>query len=126
VLNEALAEVDRLPADAWEREVAITPLIEARFKIQQDAADEAEREFLMSTQDLYEEWRQKTEQAGVERNAKQYLLETYETRFGAIPADLQSVIQATHDEPTLHAWFKLALTRSADEIVAAIHASRAS
>jgi hypothetical protein len=106
--------------------VAIPPLVEARFKIPQDAADEAEREFLMSTQDLYEEWRQKTEQVGAERMRKQDLFETYETRFGAIPADLQAVIEATHDEPTLHAWFKLAITRSADEIAAAIHASRAS
>jgi hypothetical protein len=134
VLNEALTELDRLPPDAWEREVAITPLVEARFRIPQDEADEAEREFLMSTQDLYEEWRQKTEQAGVERGIGQGaermrkldLLELYETRFGAIPADLQATIEATHDEPTLHAWFKLAITRSADEIAAAIHASRAS
>jgi hypothetical protein len=130
VLNEALAELDRLPADAWERAVAIPPLVEARFKIPQDVADEAEREFLMSTQDLYEEWKQKTEQAGVERGiehkAKQDLLELYETRFGAIPAELRAAIQATHDEPTLHAWFKLAITRSAEEIAAAIHASQAS
>ncbi len=134
VLNEALVELDGLPGDAWERVVAITPLVEARFRIQQDGADEAEREFLMSTQDLYEEWRQKTEQVGVERGigqgierkAKQYLLETYEIRFGAIPAALQAAIEATHDEPTLHAWFKLAITRSAEEIAAAVHASRAS
>jgi hypothetical protein len=134
VLNEALAELDGLPAEAWERAVAITPLIEARFKIQQDGADEAEREFLMSTQDLYEECRQKTEQIGVERgiergierNAKQYLLETYETRFGAIPAELRAAVEATHDAPTLHAWFKLVITRSAEEIAAAIHASRVS
>ena len=126
VLNEALVELDRLSTDAWERTVAIPPLIETRFMMPHDAADEAEREFLMSTQDLYEEWRQKTEQAGVERKAKQDLLEIYETRFGAIPADLQAVIQATHDEPTLHAWFKLTITRSAEEIAAAIHASRAS
>ena len=64
--------------------------------------------------------------AGIERKAKQDLLETYETRFGAIPAALQAAIEATHDEPTLHAWFKLAITRSAEEIAAAVHASRAS
>jgi hypothetical protein len=84
----------------------------------------------MSTQDLYEEWRQKTEQAGVERGIertrKQDLLETYETRFGAIPAELRAAIEATHDGPTLHAWLKLALTRSAEEIAAAIRASSAS
>jgi hypothetical protein len=36
------------------------------------------------------------------------------------------VIEDTHDEPTLYAWLKLAGTRGADEIAAAIHASRAS
>jgi len=36
------------------------------------------------------------------------------------------VIEATHDEPTLRAWLKLAGTRGADEIAAAIHAVRAS
>jgi hypothetical protein len=126
VLNEALVELDGLPADAWEREVAITPLIEARFRIRQDAADEAEREFLMSTQDLFEEWKQKLEQASVERARQQDLLDIYETRFGAIPADLQAAIQATHDAPTLRAWLKLAVARSAEEIAAAIHGSRAS
>ena len=153
VLNEALAELDRLPVDAWERAVAIPPLVEARFKIPQDAADQAEREFLMSTQDLYEEWRQKvenagiekgidlgrkeaqdrydewkqrTEQAGVERTRKQVLLEVYEARFGAVPADLRATIEATHDESTLHAWFKLAITRSPEEIAEAIRASGAS
>jgi hypothetical protein len=126
VLDEALAELDGLPAEAWERAVAITPLIEARFRIPQDGADEAEREFLMSTQDLYEDWRKKTEQAGVERKAKQDLLEIYETRFGTVPTDLQAAIQSTHDEPTLHTWFKLAITRSAEEIAAAIRASQAS
>ncbi len=126
VLNEALAELDRLPIDAWERAVAITPLVEARFKIPQDTADDAEREFLMSTQDLYEEWRQKTEQAGVERTRKQDLLEIYGTRFGDVPADLHAAIDATHDGPTLYAWFKLAITRSAEEIAAAIRASSVS
>ena len=126
VLNEALVELDWLPADAWEREVAITPLIEARFKMPQDAADEAEREFLMSTQDLFEEWKQKTEQAGVERGIGQGV-ERAPARparhlrdpLRGDPADLQAAIEATHDEPTLHAWLKLAVARSAEEIAAA-------
>jgi len=130
VLREVLAELGRLPADAWERAVAVPPLVEARFEIPQDVGDEGEREFLMSTRGLYEEWRQKTEQAGVERGVertlKRNLLEVYETRFGAVPADLRAAIDATHDEPTLDAWFKLALTRSVDEIAAAIRASRPS
>ena len=34
-------------------------------------------------------------------------------------------VEDTHDEPTLRVWLKLAGTRGADEIAAAIHASRA-
>jgi len=88
----------------------------------------------MSTQDLYDEWKQRTEQAGidrgigqgVERTRKQDLLEVYETRFGAVPADLRATIEATRDESTLHAWFKLAILRSPEEIAATIRASGAS
>jgi hypothetical protein len=44
-----------------------------------------------------------------------------------MPEDLRTVIEDTHDEPTtLHAWLKLAGTRGADEIAAAVRAPRAS
>jgi hypothetical protein len=46
--------------------------------------------------------------------------------FGAMPGVLRAVIEDTHDEPTLRAWLKLAGTRTADEIAAAIHGFRAS
>jgi hypothetical protein len=40
--------------------------------------------------------------------------------------DLRTVVEGTDDEPTLVAWLRLAGTRSADEIAAAIRSFRAS
>ena len=54
------------------------------------------------------------------------LIEVYESRFGAMAPDLRAVIQATHDEAILRPWLKLVGARSAQEIAAAVHGSRAS
>jgi len=43
-----------------------------------------------------------------------------------MPEEIRAVIEDTHDEPTLRAWLKLAGTRGAGEITAAIRAIRAS
>jgi len=43
-----------------------------------------------------------------------------------MPQEVRAVIEATHDEPTLRAWLKLAGTRGPDEIAAAIRAARPS
>jgi hypothetical protein len=48
------------------------------------------------------------------------VIDAYEVRFGAIPPALRAAIEATRDEGTLRAWFKLAITHPADEIDAAI------
>jgi len=54
------------------------------------------------------------------------LLALYETRFGAVPPELVTAIQATHDRAVLRGWLMLVGSRTADEVVAAIRASRAS
>ena len=69
-------------------------------------------------QELIEQGRQQ----GIARS----LVDVYEARFGAMSEAIRAVIEATHDEPTLRAWLKLAGTRGADEIAAAIHMARAS
>lgn len=61
---------------------------------------------------------------GSERATARSLVDVYEARFGAMPEDLRAVIDETHDEPTLRAWIKLAGTREAHEIAAAIRAAR--
>ena len=61
---------------------------------------------------------------GSERATARSLVDVYEARFGAMPEDLRAVVDDTHDEPTLRAWIKLAGTREAHEIAAAIRAAR--
>jgi flagellar biosynthesis/type III secretory pathway protein FliH len=105
-----------------------------------------DQEFLVDTQDIVETWRREAVQEGVkqgveqgikqgveqgikqgvEQGIKQGLIEVYEARFGAMSDDLRTVVEGTDDEPTLVAWLRLAGTRSADEIAAAIRSFRAS
>ena len=54
------------------------------------------------------------------------VIEVYEARFGAMPAEVRAMIEGTQVEATLRPWLKLAATRSAEEIAAAVHAARAS
>jgi hypothetical protein len=85
-----------------------------------------DQEFLMDTQDIVETWRREAIQEGVKQGVAHSLVEVYEARFGAMPDDLCAVVEDTDDEPTLVAWLRLAGTRSADEIAAAIRSFRAS
>jgi predicted transposase/invertase (TIGR01784 family) len=69
---------------------------------------------------------QKLIEQGIERGVARSMIDVYEARFGAMPQEVRAVIEGTHDEPTLRAWLKLAVTRGPDEIAAAIRASRPS
>jgi hypothetical protein len=132
VLTQAIAELKALPTEAPERILALPILLRLRLEIPVDPADQTndEQEFLMDTQDIVETWRREAIQEGVkqgiERGIARSLIHIYEARFGAMPAAIRAVIEATHDEPTLYAWLELAGTRGADEIAAAVHAVRAS
>lgn len=124
VLKHAIAELKALPAEAPERTLALPILLRLRLTVPSDPAKQTtdDQEFLMDTQDIVENWRREAVQEGV----KQGLVAVYEARFGAMPADVRAVVEATHDEPTLLAWLRLAGTRGANEIAAAIRASHAS
>ena len=80
----------------------------------------------MNTQDIVDTWRREAIQEGVKQGLERGIVRIYEARFGAMPEDLRAVIEDTHDESILYAWLELAGTRGADEIAAAIRASRAS
>ena len=73
VLREALVELGRLPEDAWERQVAMPPLLALRFEILQDPRDAEERELLMNTMELVEQWQRQIEQKGLEKGVKKGL-----------------------------------------------------
>ena len=63
VLREAIAELQRLPGEAWERHVAMPLLLATRFDLPQDGSEEA-LEYMMSTQSLYEQWYQQVTEQG--------------------------------------------------------------
>ena len=128
VLRRAIAELKALPADAPERTLALPVLLRLRLTVPNDPAKRTsdDQEFLMDTQDIVENWRREAIQEGVQQGVAGSVIEIYEVRFGAIPDDLRAVIEDTHDEATLRMWLRLVGIRSADEVAAAIRASRAS
>jgi len=145
-LKQAIAELKELDAEAPERTLALPILLRLRLTVPSELAKQTtdDQEFLMDTQDIVETWRREAVQEGVkqgveqgirqgveqgirqgvEQGIKQGLVEVYEARFGAMSEDLRAVVDDTDDEPTLVAWLRLAGTRSADEIAAAIRHGR--
>jgi flagellar biosynthesis/type III secretory pathway protein FliH len=125
-----------LQAEAPERTLALPILLRLRLAVPSDPTKQTtdDQEFLMDTQDIVETWRREAVQEGVQKGLKQgvkqgvahSLVAVYEARFGAMPEDLRAVVEDTDDEPTLVAWLRLAGTRGAGEIAAAIRAFRAS
>ena len=122
VLKDALEELSQLPEGAWERQVAVPALLAARIQITQDSSNEGEREYLMSTQNLYEEWERKTHEKGLEQGSKRALALLYQARFGAMPRAVADAVEATHNTATLERWLVLIGTRSQEEVAAAVQA----
>jgi flagellar biosynthesis/type III secretory pathway protein FliH len=150
VLKKAIAELQELPADQPERKLALPILINLRLAVPTDPALQTsnDKEFLMDTLDLAEAWRRELIQEGVkqglvegvkqglvegvkqglEEGVKQgreggvacSLMDVYEARFDAMPKDLRAIVESTHDEDTLRGWLRLAGTRDASEVAAAI------
>ena len=128
VLKQAIAELKELRAEAPERALALPILLRLRLTVPSDPEKQTtdDQEFLVDTQDIVETWRREAIQEGLKQGVAHSLVEVYEARFGAMPGDLRALVEDTDDEPTLVAWLRLAGTRSAAEIAAAIRSSRAS
>jgi hypothetical protein len=130
VLRAALAELARLPEDAWERRIAMPPLLALRMEIPHDSTDPDEREYLMNGMELYEQWerqvrREGAEQGvkkGLEQGVKKGLVKLYRARFGEMPPAIAAAVEAMHDPGTLDRWLDLFEVKSADEIAAALSA----
>ena len=71
VRQRALRELMALPEDAWERQVATPILVDLRMLLSAEQVTytegSEEEQFLMTTQNLYEEWARKTRQEGYEQ-----------------------------------------------------------
>jgi hypothetical protein len=150
LLTRAIAELEAMRADAPERVLALPILVRLRLEIPRDPAQRTadDEEFLMDTQDIVENWRREAVQEGRAEGVQEgraegvqegraegvqegraegvqrALIDIIEARYGAVPDDVHSVIEDTRDDAVLHAWVKLAATRSRDEIIAAIRAVR--
>jgi hypothetical protein len=140
VLERALEELTALPLDAWEREVAFEPLVAFRIQMPETDPDEEERRYLMATQDLYEQWKERMVQQGIQqgiqqgvqqgvqqglqRGAAQVLIAVYEARFGAVPARLRAAIEAVaRTDEGLSRWAEILSTRSQKEVADALLAT---
>jgi hypothetical protein len=130
--KEALAELKTLPKDAPERAVAEPVLLRYRLEVPSDPAKRTsdDEEFLMSTHDIVEAWkreqREEGQEEGIYLGLQKAVMDTYEARFGAMPAELSAVVQDTRDEGVLRAWLKLIVTGSAEEIGARLLSGRPS
>jgi hypothetical protein len=120
VLKQAIAELKALPAEGPERMLALPILVRLRLEISAEPRSErtTTRSFSWIPKTL---WRP----GGRKRSIVRSLVHIYQSGFGTMPDELRSVIEDTHDEATLYAWLKLAGTRSADDVAAAILAARA-
>jgi hypothetical protein len=132
VLKNAIVELKALSETAPERALALPVLLRLRLEVPADPAARTsdDQEFLMDTQDIVEKWRNEAIQEGFTQGRAQgvqdALVQLYEARFGAMPADLRKLIEDTHDPRTLNGWNTLAGTRSAEEFAAAVRAAHAS
>jgi hypothetical protein len=130
VLRAALAELAGLPEDAWERQIAMPPLLALRIEIPQDSPDPDETEYLMSSMEILEQWQQEIArkardegvEQGIEKGLKKGLLKLYRARFSGAPPAIVAAIEAMHDPETLDRWLDLFAVKPADEIAAALSA----
>jgi len=131
--RRALAELDRLPEDAREREIAVRVLVELRYEIQAKPARTPEdEEFVMQTASVVDmlesrardegrrEGRREGRDEGRREGEQGMLLGLYRARFGAVPAAIEAAVKAADEEATRVGWLELFATKSADEIRAAL------
>ena len=72
-LRRAIDEVKALPEDALERRVMLPLLVRYRLSVPADPGrwTAEDKEFLMSTQDAYAVWEEKTLERGAQRGVEQ-------------------------------------------------------
>jgi hypothetical protein len=117
-LERAIAELKALPPEAPEAVLALPVLLRYRLEVPADPAKRTsdDEEFLMSTHEIVEAWKREQRQEGRHEALQLALVDLYEARFGALPADLAAIIRATQDEASLRGWHRLAATGTAADV----------
>jgi hypothetical protein len=119
---EALAQVMRYILEV-NKHVASEAL---QALLEREIGPEAKDTIMPTGQQLIEQGRKQGIEQCIERGVAHSLVDICEARFGAMPQELCTVIDATHDESTLRTWVRLASTREPGEIAAAICAAHPS
>ncbi|HSN87437.1 MAG TPA: hypothetical protein VL025_11800 [Thermoanaerobaculia bacterium] len=122
VLSNAIADLERLPEDAWERNISLPVLLDLRFITPNNGSDE-EREFLMSTHRLYDQWLQHHRSEGALLTLRRLIRAFYESRRGPMPPALVALLEATDDLERLETWALKIPTSSPADIDAMLAAS---
>ncbi len=121
VFQEAANELASLDPGARERALAGPVLLRYRLEIVHEPGKRTseDEEFFMSTQDMVEAWERDTEARGLAKGfteglakgltagvAKGLILAA-RAQFGALPRDVERIIEDERDERTLEGWYPL-------------------
>ncbi|KYG05448.1 hypothetical protein WME98_40665 [Sorangium sp. So ce296] len=95
--------------------------------VERGPATPEEEEFVMTTQELVEQFieqgRTQGMAQGVAQGTAQGTIALYEARFGPMPPSLRSAVEAMRDLPTLRTWLVLAGTGTREEVHDALSAA---
>lgn len=135
VLLRAIAELHALPADAPERSLALPFLLGLRLEIPKDPTQrtEDETEFVMTTEQLVENYLQEQRRAGREEGLEKgvqvgvrgSVTDAFTARFGTPPDDVVAILSRTEDVALLRSWLKLVVGAPMQDALAAIRSGTA-
>lgn len=132
VLADAVADLRDLGEDALESALALPILLRLNIDAEVRAMEVSpeDKEFLMITQDIVDEYiqKQRTEgrTEGREEGFASAVIRVYTRRFGAPPADVAARITECHDTAKLEGWLDLAATGSVEDLPSAVRSVVAS
>jgi len=117
-LKRAIAALKALPEDAPERAIALPILLRLRLDAPKDPAKQTreDQEFLMTTQDVVELWKQEVRNEGIEegslREARSALRRVLAKRKLGLSAADEARIDTCADLATLERWLEQAIDAS--------------
>lgn len=131
VQEDALAELEGLPEDAWEHEVATENVVAFRARLPKNGTDE-ERRFMLNTNGIYEKWVKKHraegqkegQKLGQRKSLKRSIRRLYVARFGPMPEALLAGVKAEDSVTQLDRWLLHVGTCTEEEIAAMLTAGR--
>ena len=123
----AVHELDALPRDAWETELAIPLLLAFRVEFPQTTREDAMNQ-ANELQAIYDAWEKRVvhtawqggEEAARKAERRQSLRMVYQARFGELPPAVQAAIESTENIDTLQQWVAPFATATPAQIAALV------